>query len=66
MTASSPTPERYIGLDIHKEFLVAIGVNAEQEPVFGPHKVTWGRFERWARKHLTATDAGRRIAACSK
>ena len=52
-----PPPKRFIGLDIHKEFLVAIGVDQEQNQVFGPHKVRWSQFEKWSLKHLRATDA---------
>ncbi len=48
---------RFIGLDIHKAYLVAIGVDRELQTVFGPHKVTWGQFDRWRRKHLTPHDA---------
>ncbi len=52
---SSPT--RFIGLDIHKHYLVAIGVNKDQEEVFGPQKVRWGQFENWIKKHLNKDDA---------
>jgi hypothetical protein len=31
-------PARFIGLDIHKEYFVAVGVNAEREVVFGPQR----------------------------
>ncbi len=52
---SSPT--RFIGLDIHKHYLVAIGVNKDQEEVFGPQKVRGGQFESWIKKHLNKDDA---------
>jgi transposase len=51
------TPTRFIGLDIHKAYLVAIGVNADKAQVFGPQKVRWGQFENWVQRHLTAEDA---------
>lgn len=36
----SAFPSRFIGLDIHKHYLVAIGVDKDQNQVFGPHKVS--------------------------
>jgi hypothetical protein len=36
--AESPT--RFVGLDIHKEYFVAIGVNQQREVVFGPRRVS--------------------------
>jgi len=29
-------PTRFFGLDIHKEYFVAVGVNAQREVIFGP------------------------------
>lgn len=52
----SPTPTRYIGLDIHKHYLVAIGVDQEQNQIFGPYKVRWTSFEGWIQRHLTCED----------
>ncbi len=48
---------RFIGLDIHKFYMVATGVNAEQEEVMSPQKITWERFEGWVQKNLKPTDA---------
>jgi len=50
-------PQRYIGLDIHKEYFVAIGVNAQREIIFGPHKVSNYRLDHWVSRHLTREDA---------
>lgn len=52
-----PHPARFIGLDIHKHYFVAVGVDAGKQPVFGPHKIRVQRLEEWARKHLTPADA---------
>jgi hypothetical protein len=30
-------PTRFFGLDIHKEYFVAVAVNQEREAVFGPN-----------------------------
>jgi hypothetical protein len=46
-------PSRFIGLDIHKNFFVAIGVNRDLDQVFGSHKVYWVDFEDWIQRHLT-------------
>ncbi len=54
---STATPTRFIGLDIHKHYLVATGVNAEKEVVFGPHTVQLSRLEEWVQKHLHPSDA---------
>jgi transposase len=50
-------PARFIGLDIHKEYFVAVGVNAAKEVVFGPHTVPVYRLDEWIQKHLHASDA---------
>lgn len=55
--ADAERPTRFIGLDIHKAYFVAIGVNAAQEQVFGPHKVDNWRLESWLHTHLTPQDA---------
>jgi transposase len=55
--SESSTPTRFIGLDIHKAYLVAIGVNQDKAQVFGPHKVRWGQFETWVQRHLTTQDS---------
>jgi hypothetical protein len=57
MLPSDSTPTRFIGLDIHKEYLVAIGVNRNQKQVFGPHHVLIPRLLSWIQKHLTQQDA---------
>src|SRR3990170_3539838 len=49
--------ERYIALDIHKEYVLAGGMSAAQEWLLSPHKIEMGRFREWARKNLCETDA---------
>jgi transposase len=48
---------RFIGLDIHKAYFVAVGVNAQREVVFGPRKVSVYQLETWAEQHLRLEDA---------
>ncbi len=47
MSEAQSTPTRFIGLDIHKEYLVATGVNAVQEQIFGPHRVGMQDLTEW-------------------
>jgi transposase len=49
--------QRYIALAIHKEYVLAGGMNAAQVWVLQPHKIEMGKFREWARKSLEATDA---------
>jgi len=51
------TPARFVGLDIHKNFLVATGVDRDQNQVYGPIRVPIGRLETWIEKDLEANDA---------
>jgi transposase len=50
-------PMRYIGLDIHKHYMVAAGVDADQNEVLKPQRVTWDRFDGWMQRNLTPRDA---------
>ena len=52
-----PILTRWIGLDIHKAYFVAVGVNAEKRTVLGPHKISNDQLESWIAKHLLPTDA---------
>jgi transposase len=50
-------PMRFFGLDIHKEYFVAVAVNRELETVFGPQRVSNYQLEEWAGRVLTSLDA---------
>src|SRR5512133_2539012 len=50
-------PSRFIGLDIHKHYLVAIGVDKEQTQIYGPRTVTWAEFEGWIARELGKGDS---------
>src|ERR1035437_8554687 len=52
-----PLIPRWIGVDIHKAYFVAVGVNAEKSAIFGPHKIPNEQLEEWIAKHLLPTDA---------
>ena len=57
MSPPISTPSRFIGLDIHKYYLVAIGVDAQQNQVFGPQRVQLSRLETFITKHLSPSDS---------
>jgi transposase len=57
MSQETPVPNRWIGLDGHKHYLVAGGVDAQLNHVLGPQRVQLSRLESWARKTLTPSDA---------
>jgi transposase len=49
--------ERYIGLDVHKEYVTVGGMNFHQEVVLRPRNVDMRRFRAWAENNLRPTDA---------
>lgn len=57
MSEEKARPNRYIGIDLHKHYLVAIGVSPEGEQVCGPWRVQLVNLEEWRKKHLTSRDA---------
>ena len=48
--------KRYVGLDVHKHYVMVGAVNTTQEMVLPPRKVSLAEFEGWAKKHLRSTD----------
>jgi transposase len=57
MVQEKQAPTRYIGLDVHKHYLIANGVDAQQEQVLGPQRVQLIHLERWIVRTLTPQDA---------
>jgi hypothetical protein len=47
--------ERYIGLDIHKEYALVGGQNGRQEWVMQPRRVGMEKFREWAGANLRAS-----------
>ena len=43
------TQKRYVGLDVHKQYVMVGAVNPTQEMVLPPRKVTLAEFEGWAK-----------------
>jgi transposase len=47
---------RYIGLDVHKQYITIGGMDKEQELVIRPRNVDMTRFKGWAQENLRDTD----------
>ena len=54
--ADSRTDTRYLGVDLHKHYLVIGGVNARQEVVLAPRRIELDEWLAWAKAHLRKTD----------
>jgi transposase len=48
--------KRYIGLDVHKHYLIALGVDADLNVVLPARRVELSRLESWMNKTLTKQD----------
>lgn len=58
MSHESPIKaRRYIGLDIHKHYMVAYGVDQNQQQVMAFQRVEWADFEDWMERNLSLDDA---------
>ena len=57
MSSVSATPTRFVGLDLHKHYLIAMAVDVAGEQTGGPWRVTLDHLDDWARAHLTRLDA---------
>jgi transposase len=57
MITEKEDPKRYIGIDLHKRYLVAVGVDADLNPLLGPRRVELCDLEAWIGKSLSREDA---------
>lgn len=57
MSLEAQAPTRFIGLDVHKHYLVAVGVDGQRNQVLGPQRVQLIHLGGWIRKTLTPQDA---------
>jgi len=48
---------RFVGLDLHKHYVVVAAVNAQQEVVLRPRKISLDDLPAWAESHLSRADA---------
>ncbi len=47
---------RYVGLDVHKHYVMVGAVDRHQQVLLPPRKVPLVELEGWARKYLQPTD----------
>jgi transposase len=52
----SYAPKRFVGLDVHKHYVMVGAVNRSQEMILPPRRVNLVEFEGWAKKYLWPTD----------
>ena len=57
MATSAVQPVRFMGLDMHKHYVMVGAVNKEQEVLLRPRKFTWPEFDRWQKQHIGPGDA---------
>ena len=48
--------KRYIGLDVHKHYLMALGVDEDLNVVLPARRVELSHLESWMKKNLTKQD----------
>jgi transposase len=57
MSDERSSPDRFVGLDVHKHYLVAAAVDPDRNEVMSPRRVMLARLDSWMRKVLTPRDA---------
>jgi transposase len=57
MSGKKPSPNRFVGLDVHKHYLIAAAVDADRKEVMSPRRVPLARVDSWVCKTLTLKDA---------
>jgi transposase len=55
-TSMNENGKRYIGLDVHKYYLIALGVDERLEVVMPARRVELSNLESWMKKNLTKQD----------
>ena len=56
-TQAPPVFERYLAVDLHKDYVVVGGVDGRQQVVLPPRRLTLDAWPAWAGKNLRRTDA---------
>ena len=57
MSPSNVPVTRFVGLDVHKRSVMVGAVDAQQQIVLRPLRLSWDEFEQWRLQHLHRTDA---------
>ncbi len=55
MSTANVQATRFIGLDVHKRSVMVGAVNAQQQILLRPFRLSWGEFDTWCDQHLLAT-----------
>ena len=55
-TPMKDSRKRYIGLDVHKHYLIALGVDEELNVVLPARRVELSQLESWMKKSLSRQD----------
>jgi len=50
-------PERFVALDVHKQYVMVAAVDRDRRVVLPPRRVTFDRFDGWIAEHLRPSDA---------
>ena len=53
MLEEGAKPVRFVGLDVHKHYLVATAVDADKNEVMPLRRVPLAQLDDWVRKNLT-------------
>jgi transposase len=48
---------RFVALDVHRQYLVVGAVDAQQNGMLAPRRLSFEVFDEWAPAHLTHADA---------
>lgn len=49
-------PKRFVGIDLHRRWVVIAAVDRDQQLLMSPRKLSVGEFPLWADQHLTQDD----------
>jgi hypothetical protein len=50
MATSAVQSVRFMGLDMHKHYVMVGAVNKAQEVLLRPRQFTWPEFDRWSKQ----------------
>lgn len=57
MNQSPTSPSRFVGIDLHKHFVVVAAVDARQQVLLKPRRIHLDELLTWAEAHLSPDDA---------
>ncbi len=57
MSTANIQATRFVGLDVHKRSVTVGAVDAQQNVLLRPRRLSWPEFELWQKQHLQPTDA---------